>query len=466
MKVVTGRNVFAAVVFLAACVGLPRSSEAQFMGTAGQITVKLTIPDGVTKMRGLLAFTATGLRPSMASDPNWAAMAKRLSVGMITVGGGNEFGDATYPTRCAKGEFQWLLDAITDVAKTSNHPEIAHAPIAGHGHSHGGDYWNYFNACHPERMALIFCKSSGGVQYSKGALKTPQIWEIGTNDLRSMDGDFRGNSLSHRDLGTQMALVLGPGEAHGDFSAGSRAMVIDLVEAYFNLRVPAEVDTSEKPVTLIDIDEKGGGYWLGDDYTKEIGSYSTFAKKDPLSHTSFLPTEALAMKWKAYGANLPAAIMIEKGKCSGCYKTPADEPEPTPNNAGPGAGTPTPVADGGAPDPGATPGAGGSGGGSGGSSGSSGSSGSGGSSGSNDPGTPPPATMDASAPSTPPPSTSPPPSDPKPTPSGSGGSKATDDSSPTTGGCSVAAASASGGALLPLTLLGLFALLRGRRRRG
>jgi MYXO-CTERM domain-containing protein len=258
-----------------------------------------------------------------------------------------------------------------------------------------------------------------------------------------------------------MALVLGPGETHGGFTAGSRAMVIELIEAYFNLRVPAEVDTSEKPVTLIDIDEKGGGYWLGDDYTKEIGSYNTFAKKDPLSHTSFLPTEALAMKWKAYGATLPAAIMLEKGKCSGCYKTPADEPEATPNNAGPGAGTPTPAADGGAPDPGAAPGTGGS---SGASGGSSGSTGSGGSSGSNDPATPPPATMDASAPGTPPPSTSPPSSDPKPTPSGSGGSNATD-SGPTTGGCSVGATSTSGGALLPLTLFGLFALLRGRRRR-
>jgi hypothetical protein len=459
MKFVTRRNVFAAVMFLSACVGLPRSSEAQFMGKAGQITVKLTIPEGVTKMRGLLAFTATGLGPSMASDEAWKAMAKRLSVGMITVGGANEFGDATYPTRCAKGEFQWLLDAITDVAKTSNHPEIAHAPIAGHGHSHGGDYWNYFNACHPERMALIFCKSSGGVQYSKGALKTPMVWEVGMNDLKSSDGDFRGNMLAHRDLGTQMALVLGPGETHGGFTAGSRAMVVELIEAIFNLRVPAEVDTSEKPVALLDIDEKGGGYWLGDDYSKEIGPYKTFAKKDPLSHTSFLPTEALAMKWKAYGAQLPASIMLEKGTCSGCYKTPPGEPEATPNNAGP-APTPTPpTSDGGAVDPG-TGGSTGSGGNAG--SGSTG--GTGGSSTGTDPVAPSAPTADASAPSTPP--SSPPPStEPKPTAPGSGGSKGSDDVGPTTGGCVIALAPRSTGAVLPLAVLGVVALLGRRRRR-
>ena len=462
MKVATGRIVFAALAFVAALVSLPSASLAQFMGKAGGITVKLTIPPGVTKMRGLLAFTATGLGPGMASGADFQALAKRLSVGMINVGGGNEFGDASYPTRCKNGEFQQLLDAITDLAKVSNHPEIAHAPIAGHGHSHGGDYWNYFNACHPERMAYIFCKSSGGVQYSKGALKTPMIWEIGTNDLRSTDGDFRGNMLAHRDLGTAMALVLGPGETHGDFSPGSRAMVIELAEAIFNLRVPAEVDTSEKAVTLFDIDETGGKYWLGDDYSKEIAPYAMFAKKDPLSHTSFLPTEAIAMKWKAYGAVLPAAIMLEKGKCTGCYKTPADEPEATPNNAGPG---PSPSNDGGAPDPGA---------------------GAGNSDAAvmppvSDPG---PSAGDAAAPSSSggssgtgsgggtgsstPPATSPPATNPGKPPSGasSGGSAgSSDDTTPASGGCAVAVGASPGAAAALLGLFGLLGLANWRRRR-
>ena len=344
----------AVLLAVAATVACGGEAQAQFTGKAGAITVTLTVPEGATRLRGVLAFTATGLGSGWANNPEFRALARRLSVGVVAVRGANEFGDASYPTRCAKGEFKWLLDAIAEAARASNHPELTHAPIAGGGHSHGGDYWNYFNACYPERMALVFCKASGGVQYSKGALRTPMIWETGTNDMNNSRGNFRAAMMSHRELGTQMALILGPGEGHGGFTPGSRQMVIDLIEGIFNLRVPAVVDASAAPVTLFDIDEMSGRYWIGDNYTKEIYPFASFPTKDALARTSFLPSEDVARKWKAYGAPLPASITIDKGRCISCYTPLADEPAARPINAGP---PPASVTDAGATDAGSSSGA-------------------------------------------------------------------------------------------------------------
>jgi hypothetical protein len=327
--------------------------------TAGEVTTSLWVPEGVTKLRGVLAFTGVGIGARWPDDADFRALAKRLELGVVTVRGEKSAGDdASYPTRCATGRFKMLLDSLTALGKASNHPELANAPIIGGGHSHGGDYWNYFNACYPDRMAVIFCKSSGGLQYSRGALRTPMVWEIGTADLISNGAkDFRGNMFAHRTKGSPLTLVLGPGEDHNNITAGARQMVIEVIEALWKLRVPAVADAASGPVVLRDLDESSGAYWLGDNYSKEIAPYATFPRKDALQTTSFLPSEELAGKWKAFGANLPASIKIDSnGVCSKCYPQVADEAPLKPINTGnPPSAAP---ADGGVvppPDAGATP---------------------------------------------------------------------------------------------------------------
>jgi hypothetical protein len=340
----------ASLLLGAALAVLPGAAAAQ-TAKAGMVSTTLYVPEGVTKMRGVLAFTGVGLGSGWPNDAAFRAMAKRLELGVITVRGERSSGDdASYPVRCARGEFKQLLDALTELGKVSNHPELAHAPIIGGGHSHGGDYWNYFNACYPERMAAVFCKSAGGVQYSRAALRTPMVWEIGTNDLlNNSQGAFRGGMFAHRTKGSPLSLVLGPGEGHNNIGAGAKQMVIELLEAIFKLRVPANADPAQGPVLLNDIDETSGAYWLGDNYNKEIAPWAAFARKDALQRTSFLPNEELAMKWKAFPA-LPASIQVDEGVCSKCYKQLADEPPLKPISPGtpmPDAGAP-PAADAGA----------------------------------------------------------------------------------------------------------------------
>jgi hypothetical protein len=327
MKALPSRIVMSLVV--AGCVVAPRAALA--------LNASLWVPDGVTKLRGVIACTSVGLGAGWCKSADFQALAKRLEVGVFSLSGENAF--ASYANRCTGGEFKAALETLAAAGKAAGHPEVANVPIVGCGHSHGGDYWNYFNACFPERFALIFDKSSGGVQYSAAALKTPMVWEVGTNDLKNSMGHFRADMFAHRPKGTPMALVLGPGETHGQLTAGPRAMVIELIEAFFNLRVSKEWDPSSGPAPLNVIDESGGAYWLGDNYTKEVAPYPMSPDKDALYKTSFLPTQEIANHWKMVGAQLPTSITIATGGvCDTCYKQPPGEPAYKP----PAGGMPSP----------------------------------------------------------------------------------------------------------------------------
>jgi hypothetical protein len=334
-----------ALVFVAAVAPRPASAA----------NISLTVPPGVTMVRGVLACSSVGLGPGFCKSATFQEMAKANNMAIALITGENAFGD--YANRCTGGEFKALLATLADAGMKANHPEIANAPIVGCGHSHGGDYWNYFNACFPERMALVFDKSSGGVTYQGAALKTPMVWEIGTEDLQDHIGPrhFRGQMFAYRIKGMVMSLVLGPGETHGGWKPESEKMVAALIDAIFKLRVPEDADPSKGPVKLNVIDESSERYWLGDIYTKEFAPYATSPDKDKLYNTSFLPNEAIANMWKGEGAPLPAAIKVEtNGTCSGCYGHPNGEPDGAPVPGGPSA-TPPPtggsVADAGAPAP-------------------------------------------------------------------------------------------------------------------
>jgi hypothetical protein len=300
------------------------AAAQQFTAAAGNVSLKLTIPAGVTRIKGVLTFTVRGLASGWASNAAFQDLAKRLEAGIAMVSGGDDLNDGSYPGRCKSGEFNNVPDAFTKLAMASNHPELANVPLVGLGHSHGGDYWNWFNACHPERMAMVFVHASGGVNYSAGALKTPVFYTLGTGDLVERgSGKPRAGMFVNRGKGAPMTLVIGMGGHDSQFSAEEYQIVTALIEAIFKMRVPANADASKGPVLLRDIVE-GESTWVGDLYTKEISPYTAFKGNKAL--TAFLPNEQLAMMWKPNGPGLPTSIMLPTGNCGWCG-TPRDEPK-------------------------------------------------------------------------------------------------------------------------------------------
>jgi hypothetical protein len=325
--------------------------------TTGNINVQvLSLPPDGTMAKGIFIFSERGLASAWAKSAGVKALAQKISAAIMIVSGknGDQFDehDSEYPNMCGNGTFNYLPTALKMLADATKRPELANAPLITSGHSHGGDYWNWYNACHPERTAVNFVHASGGVNYNAGALKVPVFYELGTGDLiEHGSGMPRAGMFVNRARGAPMFLIIGAGGHDTQPSAEIFSVIYDTIEATWRLRVPADADPSKGPVALNDIDEMTGGYWVGDFYTKEIAAWADF--KGNKATTSFLPTQALAERWKMAGMPLPGNIKLPTSDCGWCGH-PKDEPKATSGNPAPpaGNGPPTPPA---SDDAGASP---------------------------------------------------------------------------------------------------------------
>jgi hypothetical protein len=329
-------------------------------GTAGNVNVQvLSLPPDGTVAKGILIFSERGLASDWAKSAGAKALAQKIDAAMMIVSGkgGDQFDehDAEYPNLCGNGTFNFVPMALKMLADATKRPELANAPLITFGHSHGGDYWNWYNACHPDRTAVNFVHASGGVNYNAGSLKVPVLYELGTGDLiENGSKKPRAGMFVNRAKGAPMFLVIGEGGHDTQPNAETFSLIYDMIEATWRLRVPADADPTKGPVALNDINEMTGGYWVGDFYTKEVSTWAAF--KGNKATTSFLPTQALADRWKMTGPALPDSIKLPTDDCGWCGH-PKDEPKATGGNTAPpaGSGGPTPPASadaGAAPDPG------------------------------------------------------------------------------------------------------------------
>jgi hypothetical protein len=350
------RTVLSAVLIWSVAEGV---SQAQ-TGTAGNINVQvLSLPPDGTVAKGILIFSERGLASDWAKSAGAKALAQKIDAAMMIVSGkgGDQFDehDSDYPNMCGNGTFNFLPTALKMLADSTKRPELVNAPLVTFGHSHGGDYWNWYNACHPDHTAVNFVHASGGVNYNAGALRVPVFYELGTGDLiENGSKKPRAGMFVNRAKGAPMFLVIGEGGHDTQPNAQTFSLIYDMIEATWRLRVPADADPRKGPVALNDINEMTGGYWVGDFYTKEISTWADF--KGSKATTSFLPTQALAERWKMTGPALPASIKLPTDDCDWCGH-PKDEPKAINGNPAPpaGSGTPTPPASadaGAAPDPG------------------------------------------------------------------------------------------------------------------
>jgi hypothetical protein len=423
------RAVLGAFLMLSAAEGLSHAQTA----TTGNINVQvLSLPPDGTMAKGILIFSERGLASDWARSAGAKALAQKIDAAMMIVSGknGDQFDehDSEYPNLCGNGTFNYVPTALKMLGEMTKRPELANAPLITFGHSHGGDYWNWYNACHPDRTAVNFVHASGGVNYNAGALKVPVFYELGTGDLIENGSKMpRAGMFVNRAKGAPMFLIIGAGGHDTQPSAEIFSVIYDMIEATWRLRVPAGADPSKGPVALNDINEMTGGYWVGDFYTKEISTWADF--KGSKATTSFLPTQALAERWKMAGMPLPGSIKLPTTDCGWCGH-PKDEPKASTGNPAPPAdpGSPTPPA---SPDAGAAPDA----------------------APSTPPApTPPTTTPPTTKPPTTPPATTPPTDDPEPTPPRKAPS----------GGCSYAGGSGSVAFLGGLAAL--LVLTRRRRR--
>jgi poly(3-hydroxybutyrate) depolymerase len=254
---------------------------------------RLWVPNDLARVRAVLVLVpgSNGDGRPQAEDPFWQAFATRHQLAIVAC----RFTDKPHEqsfledyVKIEDGSGQALLDAVTALAKKSNHPEIATAPFLMWGMSAGGQVDYEFAAWKPERV-IAFVVNKGGVYYSalvsRAARNVPALLFVGEKDLAFRINTIQGLFAVNRRGGALWAYVVEPDTAHA--VGRSRDLGAMFFEDILAIRMP---DGELKPVP-----DKAG--LIGD--LNNFSFAPVAGSPAPTVPTSWLPTERIAKAWAA-----------------------------------------------------------------------------------------------------------------------------------------------------------------------
>lgn len=274
----------------------------------------LWVPEKTPVIKGMYVFVFHGCGQEFAEYGELRSLAGELHcavVGFDKTHGYPGAGDVSSSV---------LLNALDELARSSNHPELVHAPIFTFGHSNATVFSAGFAGKEPERIfGWMAFKSAYGAQFS-----VPAIYDIpGLVISGETDDSYFGDQLTtvrqlryrHRAL---MHMVVEPGVGHGPSKPKTYTILLAFMKTAFLLRVPADADPRQGPVKLNELKESQG--WLGqtpDGHRIRNAQYkwlweqpvdvrrqleiAPFAEYpgDP-RYASWLPSEDYARKWQEF----------------------------------------------------------------------------------------------------------------------------------------------------------------------
>lgn len=261
---------------------------------------RLWIPNNVETIKAAVILTpgSNGDGRSMAEDSDWQAFATKHKLALV----GCRFTDKPHDQNfieeyvdASRGTGPALLNALTNFAARSRHPELADAPLLLWGMSAGGEFNYEFVAWKPERV-IAFVVNKGGIYYtaltSQAARNVPGILFIGGKDLEFRTNTIAGLFAVNRRAGALWALAEEPGAAH----VVGRSLEVARVffEDALALRLP-QGSAKLKPVV-----ERDG--FIGDLKARTFRSLEGAAPNYP---TAWLPTERVARAWQAMMTEKP-----------------------------------------------------------------------------------------------------------------------------------------------------------------
>ena len=233
----------------------------------------------------------------MAEDAFWQGFASKHQLAIVAC----RFTDKPHEqsfledyVEVSNGSGQALLDAVSSLAKKSNHSEIASAPFLMWGMSAGGQVDYEFAAWKPERV-IAFVVNKGGVYYSalvpRAARNTPALLFVGDKDLAFRVSTIAGLFAVNRRAGALWAYVVEPDTAHA--VGRSRDLGAMFFEDVLSMRFAANALTA--------VPERTG--FIGDLTAVTFQPVATAAP--PSVPTAWLPTERIARAWQAVMTGKP-----------------------------------------------------------------------------------------------------------------------------------------------------------------
>lgn len=309
MRVIQKHNL--ALVFLVVGLSIAITSHAQVIATFDETVppgrnfdkadFRLWIPKNLGQVRAI-AVLSTGSngdgRPQV-DDPVWQAFASRNSFALVGVRLTDKPHDQNFIeeyVNVSQGSGQALLDALALLAKRSQHPELATAPLLLWGMSAGGQLNYEFVAWKPERV-VAFVVNKGGIYYSallpKAAREVPGVLFVGEKDLEFRTNTIAGLFAVNRRGGALWAFAEEPGAAH--IVGRSRDMAIIFFDEVLPLRLPESGSNALRPIV------ESSGY-LGDLKAK---TFQKITGPTPNYPTAWLPTARAARAWESLVTEKP-----------------------------------------------------------------------------------------------------------------------------------------------------------------
>lgn len=275
------------------------------------VTYTLWLPPGDQPIRGVIVHQhgcgsgACKGGATAAYDLHWQALAAKWNCALLGPSYGQEDGQ-----NCRQwcdprnGSGTRYLQALDDLAKKANRPEIATAPWCLWGHSGGGFWASIMQTLHPERIVAIWCRSGTAFSaWEKGEIPKPMVPEAAygiplmLNPGAKEKGDKRFNGAwtgseamfrAYRAKGAPVGFAPDPRTAHecGD----SRYLAIPFFDACLKLRLP---DSGNR---LKPIDAKAG--WLAPFLGDKAMAASEYSGE--IQESVWLPDASAAKAWEEY----------------------------------------------------------------------------------------------------------------------------------------------------------------------
>ncbi len=278
------------------------------------VTYTLWIPDGVTRLRGIIVHQhgcgsgACKGGETAAYDLHWQALAKKWDCALL---GPSYHQDDKQNCRLwcdpRNGSARTFLKALGELAGKSKHPELDSVPWCLWGHSGGGFWASLMQTAYPDRIVAIWFRSGTAyATWEKGDIARPEIppaayaipmmCNPGAKEKgdKRFDGAWTGSLAmfkAYRAKGAPVGFAPDPRTSHecGD----SRYLAIPFFDACLALRLP---DKDSKDQKLKPVDLKAG--WLAPLLGEKAEAAAKYTGK--VDEAVWLPSEAVAKAWEEY----------------------------------------------------------------------------------------------------------------------------------------------------------------------
>ena len=258
----------------------------------------LWLPKHTPVVKGLFVFSYHGCGGPFSELAEMRYLAASLDCAVVVLGG-ETIKRGFKPSRL-------LLDALADLARQSERPEIEHAPIFTFGHSNGTGFSAGFASQEPERVfGWIAFKSASGRQFSLPPIyRMPGLVLSGERDRSYFNNQLDTVEKLRQEHQALMHMIVEPGAGHGPNRDWSYKICMAFMKTVFRLRVPADADPRRGPVKLRELGPDQG--WLGKNWDQATGGGQRLptAPRAEFSgdqaRASWLPTADYALLWQEF----------------------------------------------------------------------------------------------------------------------------------------------------------------------